>query len=282
MLDAPGTTIWHAGRIAYMSLPVPDRERTLREMRDTASRWAELLRSVEDPNRTAIGYWTIAEVAAHTTHIYRILEAMIGGTPSPIADHLALAEHWDKELRDDDEREPKVLADRIEEGAARIETAARAEDWEKQVTWHGGIPMPLYSLPCIVVNESEIHALDVASAESRKWDIPRSKALLAIYGVLPAVHRFVRDDVAKDMTATWQMNLRGGDTIYFVLRDGSLEMTIEAPEKIDCRVSAEPLEYLLVGYGRKSQWGPVLTGKIVAYGRKPWLSLTLGKLFRSP
>ncbi len=265
-----------------MSLPVPDRDSTLREMRASASRFAELLRSVKEPNRTAVGYWTVGEVAAHTTHVSRILNAMARGTPSPIADHLKMSEHWDLELRKDDERELKVLADRIEDYASSLETAATDRDWESEFGWHGGITMPLYSLAGIVVNECEVHGLDVARVESKDWDISRERALLSIYAILPAVHMFVREDVAKDTTATWQMKLRGGETIYFILRNGELEVTKTAPPRIDCRVSADPLEYLLVGYGRKSKWGPIFTGRIAAYGRKPWLSLTLAKLFYAP
>jgi hypothetical protein len=32
---------------------------------------------------------------------------------------------------------------------------------------------------------------------------------------------------------------------------------------------------LLVSYGRISQWRPALTGKMVAWGRRPWLGLFL-------
>jgi hypothetical protein len=39
---------------------------------------------------------------------------------------------------------------------------------------------------------------------------------------------------------------------------------------------------MLVGYGRISQWGPMGRGKLLAYGRKPWLALKLSKLLRNP
>jgi hypothetical protein len=39
----------------------------------------------------------------------------------------------------------------------------------------------------------------------------------------------------------------------------------------DCHVSADLVALLLVAYGRRSQWIPILTGKLVAWGRKPWL-----------
>jgi hypothetical protein len=265
-----------------MSLAIPDRDLALTEMRDSAARWAELLRTVQDPTRNAIGYWSIGEVAAHTTHIFQVFCSMVKGGSSPIKDHLRMPEHWDMELRNDDEREMKVLADRVEEAASKIEEAASEERWEESLTWHGGIPIPLSSLPCIVINESEIHGLDVANAESIDWDISRAKAVLAITGLFPVLPFFVRPEVARGVTANWELKLRGGPTAYFLLRDGKLEVTKDAPDRIDCRISADPLEYLLVGYGRKNKWGPIATGNIVAYGRKPWLSLKLAKLFQTP
>jgi uncharacterized protein (TIGR03083 family) len=265
-----------------MSLPVPDRERALEEMRDSASRWADLLRSVTDASRTAIGYWTVGDVAAHTTHIFQIFVNLTRGRSSPVKDHLRLAEHWDMELRNDEERELKVLADRVEESASALEAASIADRWEEQVTWHGGIQMPIYSLACIVVNECEIHGMDVAAAEALDWNVDRTKAILAVQGLLPALPYFVKPDVAGNVAASWELNLRGAPPVYLLLRNGRLEVTDQAPGTIDCRVTADPVEYLLVGYGRKSKWGPILTGKIVAYGKKPWLSLTLSKLFQTP
>jgi hypothetical protein len=39
---------------------------------------------------------------------------------------------------------------------------------------------------------------------------------------------------------------------------------------------------LLVFYGRISKWPPVLTGKILAWGRKPWLGLSMTKFLTTP
>jgi hypothetical protein len=51
----------------------------------------------------------------------------------------------------------------------------------------------------------------------------------------------------------------------------ALRRTADGGGPADCRVSADPVALLLVAYGRTSQWKPVLTGKLVAWGRKPWL-----------
>jgi hypothetical protein len=36
-----------------------------------------------------------------------------------------------------------------------------------------------------------------------------------------------------------------------------------------------------VGYGRIGQLGPIVTGKLVTWGRKPWLAPRFAKLFYS-
>jgi len=51
---------------------------------------------------------------------------------------------------------------------------------------------------------------------------------------------------------------------------------------VDCVISAEPATFLLVNYGRTGPWGPAHTGKVVAWGRRPWLALGLPKTFRAP
>jgi hypothetical protein len=63
------------------------------------------------------------------------------------------------------------------------------------------------------------------------------------------------------------------------------ELAIEAPrdgQPADCYLSADPWAVLLVLYGRSGPLKPGLTGRIVAWGRRPWLALTLPTLFRKP
>lgn len=58
-------------------------------------------------------------------------------------------------------------------------------------------------------------------------------------------------------------------------------MTEPGP-KSDCTISADPVAFLLVGYGRTGQWGEIARGKLVAGGRKLWLGLSFGRLLTSP
>jgi hypothetical protein len=48
------------------------------------------------------------------------------------------------------------------------------------------------------------------------------------------------------------------------------------------RLSADPMAYLLVGFGRSSLWPVIARGQIFAWGRKPWLLARLPTYFMKP
>lgn len=50
----------------------------------------------------------------------------------------------------------------------------------------------------------------------------------------------------------------------------------------DIMMTADPVAYLLIGFGRQPIWRAALSGRVVASGRKPWDRLTLPKLFVNP
>ena len=65
--------------------------------------------------------------------------------------------------------------------------------------------------------------------------------------------------------------------------DGVLTVRPEpATEPVDCHICADPAVHLLLSYGRIGPVRPALTGRIVAWGRRPRLALVLPRLFRAP
>jgi hypothetical protein len=44
----------------------------------------------------------------------------------------------------------------------------------------------------------------------------------------------------------------------------------------------DPVGFLLVAYGRSSQWSEIARGRIVAWGRKPWVALKLASYLVTP
>jgi hypothetical protein len=260
-------------------LPVTDRDRALSAVQGASSRFASLLGDVTDASVTAIGRWSIGETGAHVDHLAELFVKMARGEPSSVPDHLRLDEEWERLLATDRERDPTMLARRVEEHTSEFVEAAGTGDWRRIVRWHGGRDVPLYALASLLINECDVHGLDVASAVGSPWSFPPSDAALVVTGLFAVLPYYFDADAAGDLRATFALHVRGGPTVYATVSDGGLEITDARPSRVDCHISADPVEYVLVGYGRKSQWGPVPRGKIVAYGRKPWMAPRFVKLF---
>jgi hypothetical protein len=244
-------------------------------------RFTEQLRDVRDPSRPAVGHWSIGEVGTHLCHIFEMYPGLVSGETSPLPDHLNMAPAWERMLEEDGERDPIATATRIGAGTKEFLGAVERADWTQPVKWHGGLSIPVSSLAPILMSECDVHGWDVAKAEGKQWTIPRTDAVVIIEGLYPLLPHFVNEQVASGLDASYELNVRGGRSAYLRVKDSKLTIDGAAQGSVDCHISADPVNYLLVGYGRKSQWGPMLTGKLVAWGRKPWLGLKFARLFHS-
>ena len=265
-----------------MTLTPPDVKSSLTAVREASARFAALLRATEDRTPKAVGHWSVGETAAHVTHVYSIIRRLLEGKRSPVSDHHQMSGTWERLLTDDPERDMASLAERIEASTEGFLGAVDPSGWTTEVPWHGSVKAPVYTLASILVNEAEIHGYDITGATGKPWAIPQDRARLALRGLYPLLPHFVNPEEARGLRANFAIDLRDGNPDYMLVHDGVLRVTSEKPARVDCRVSARPVEYVLVGYGRMSQVKPLLTGKIVAYGRKPWLGLRFAKLIYSP
>jgi hypothetical protein len=78
------------------------------------------------------------------------------------------------------------------------------------------------------------------------------------------------------------VRLRGQGTHRFDFDEGRLRMNPAGPFRPDVTISADPATLLLMLYRRVSLWPGILTGRLVAYGQRPWLALTLTSRFHRP
>ncbi len=53
-------------------------------------------------------------------------------------------------------------------------------------------------------------------------------------------------------------------------------------QSVDCHLLGEPVELMLVGYGRRSQWASIAHGRLHAWRRRPWLGLRWKRLYLDP
>jgi hypothetical protein len=125
-----------------------------------------------------------------------------------------------------------------------------------------------------------VHGWDLARTLRRPWRITAEQARAVIYGAAEVLPFLVDRKVAKPLQCVFEIRLRGGDPLFIRVHDGSVSASVGTqPRYVDLRVSGEPVTYLLVGAGRRSEWRAALTGRIVSWGPRPWLALPLRHLF---
>ena len=263
-----------------MTVAVPDKQRVISALDDAVGRFVGLLRSIPDPNAPALGVWNIAELATHVSLVFMAHPAIVRGEGSPIADHRKIPQEWQKRVASDRERDIEVLAQRIERGLKDVKDAVDEVDWSASVPWHGTTTSPVWAIGGVLLSEAEMHGRDMANATGAPWRISSDHARLIADSQLPVMSDFVDPGRARDLDCLIDVRVRGGTRAFLEIAGGALEVSTERPSRaIDCHISADPVAWLLVGYGRVSPVRAALTGKVFAWGRRPWLSLQLATIF---
>ncbi len=186
-----------------------------------------------------------------------------------------MAEVNAKMLAEDGERDPAVLADRIDGLANEFDDVA-SRSRAGTVDWLQGVRLPPSVVACHLLEECLIHGHDIAKATGRPWSIQRHHALLAVEGaVLPLIAAlsptaFVSQEKAGSFRACFELRLRGGGRTVMAFNDGSLTLDAGRTREVDAHISADPSALMLVFIGRQGIWKPLLEGKLTAWGRRPW------------
>jgi hypothetical protein len=104
---------------------------------------------------------------------------------------------------------------------------------------------------------------------------------MVIDGVTPILPGWVNAATAAGRTATYQIRLRGGRGYTWSFSNGRLRVAGDLPRP-DVTILADPVSFLLVTYRRRSQWSQIARGRMVAWGRRPWLAFSLVGMFHEP
>ena len=130
-----------------------------------------------------------------------------------------------------------------------------------------------------VLAEFVIHGQDLGRLTGNRPTLTTAQAAAALPNTMAIVSAFVDRERARRIAGTYHLGFRGhGDWTFRISGDGELVAEAGRPERADARMSADPAAFLLTSLGRVNQVVPALTGRIVAYGRKPWRLLALGNL----
>lgn len=255
---------------------IPIQWEAVRSAADRATKdVATLLRSVVDGTGPVHGLdWNIGEVGAHlVTCATRYTDFARGASSS--LDGRTIAQVNEALLDEYTPRDPHVVADDLERHSATFLAAITEDD---SLMSMGGDGIDRSTAAAIWLGELRLHELDLCRTVGRRWTMPRDEALFVNYSGLALLPRFVNVDAAKGLNASFETRFRGGETATMTFEDGALTVTRGSAPRADCRMSADPLASLLVGYGRVSHWRVGLTGKIVVWGKKPWLAFRFNRL----
>ncbi|MGH3810904.1 MAG: maleylpyruvate isomerase N-terminal domain-containing protein [Pseudonocardiaceae bacterium] len=274
-------------------------------LRDEVARVTTLLRSIQDPGAPAVGQWNLGELAMHLSQvwlvapglarrdlsrIYEVVPSIAGvAGDSLIRDMWDLADTTKLGVKSDPERDPAVLADRIEERAEEYFGECAGHSPDELCPWFvEGTTVPLWALTGHLLNETVMHGYDIAHAAGRKWRIePAHAAMVVRQFFVPVLHAvdprvFVNREKAAGLQATYDVHLRGSDQLHFIFDDGSLRVEDPSSRRVDCHISADPAAFVMVFWARQSQWNAIAKGQLLAWGRKPWLGPRFRTLLRNP
>ena len=274
-------------------------------LRQEVDRVVALLREVAHPTSPAVGQWALGDVAMHLSQVwavvpglaradlseaYEAVPSLAGRRGDSVIDDL-----WDLSsvttagVDADAERDPSVLADRIEARAAGYLAGCINQSAEEVRPWLvEGVTFPLPVLTCHLLNETIAHGYDIARADGRPWSVDPAHAAMVLEGfIIPVIAALPPDSVVDQHRAAavrvcYDLRIRGGGRYFFAFHDGSLVIEEPSSRRVDCHLSVDPAAFLLLTWDRIGQWGAIGRGQLMAWGRKPWMGLRLRSLIRNP
>ena len=263
----------------------------LNALRDAVARTADLWRRIDRPDAPAPGLiWTAAETAAHvvgdlrdyTQALTRHANGYMTHANRPMESPSRLSAKVNaRHLEEIPERDLHRLADLLKQAAAAYLEAAASADVCADIPTPNGLVIGPSTMTALLLGEQLVHGLDVSRAVGMPWTVAPADALLVIPGVLTVAPQYLRPKRAAGVHVSFELRMRGGASYRMAVDDGTAVVTA-AGQRADCVITADPVAFLLLGYGRIPQWSPVLRGQLRPGGRKPWLAMKFGTLLYSP
>ena len=267
-----------------MEMVKADKDQLVVSMEAATNQLCAVLGSAADPDARAVGTWTVRDVGAHLASGIPLYTGIVRGEGSTYTRLDRIAELNATGITEITDRDCQALADQVGAAVAEFVTAVRSTPGDPKVAWHAGILLPVSSVIAILLGEMLIHGYDIARACRRPWLIAPEDAGLVLRGGLTILPYFVDRAAAAGVRASFDIRLRGKDGLRVCLAfdDGSVNVAFGSAESVDCHLSADPAAFLLLMYGRQGPLRPALTGKVVAWGRKPWVALRMQSLVQRP
>jgi uncharacterized protein (TIGR03083 family) len=287
----------HTGRsnARQSALVALDRQAARAAISEMSGRFTALLHATDDIERRAAGSdWTIGQTAAHVSIVLTAFGAAISSqaqllTPDQYLDAdfpTRLAATNAATIAMVDHTEAEQLAELITVGAQRFLDIVTAADptMDCETPWYGpGRTRTPDCLTALALGELTVHGHDIATATGWPWPISAEHAKLIVGTVCPQMSPLVvRPDAGRGASVTYEVRLRGNGPRYAIQVANGIAEVRAAGGPVDCVISADPVTFLLVVYGRMPPSRALLRGGMFAWGRRPWLGLRYKGLFFNP
>lgn len=244
------------------------------DMRAGSRRFAALLRSVAEGATPVPGMrWTVGEIGAHVVQSAINARHAVEGHGSAY-DGIGFNGDIDEKLVADlPERDPGRLGDMVETRYDALAEALTGIPDDREI---GVIDrLTPASLRAILALDFMLHGTQIAAAAGRTFAVDAEAMRRCVALVLPAL---VDAAAAHGLTATFSLRFRGAAPLLYGWEDGRLWIDDGRARRVDCFVSADARAFLLQGIGLYPLWKLALTGRMLSWGRRPWLSLRLPRL----
>ncbi|MFI6449547.1 maleylpyruvate isomerase family mycothiol-dependent enzyme [Kitasatospora sp. NPDC050543] len=253
-------------------------------LRGVAEETAALLRESPTTDVPIPGsQWTVGEAAAHLALANKLMAALAAGeqrsygdgTPSGLAAANAAS------LAAFPERDAAALAEEITRHTRAFTEAFAGRPASEPVLTPLG-PMDLATLGSYLLTHMLGHGYDIARALKRPHMIDRRRVELTLPFLMTAMPRVVDGRSAAGHTACYDLRVRGGARFTVTFRDGLAEVSPAPASRPDCTILTEPVAFLLLALGRCGPFSALARGRVIAWGRRPWLALGFPLLFSAP
>ncbi|XVS60848.1 maleylpyruvate isomerase N-terminal domain-containing protein [Actinosynnema sp. CA-299493] len=282
-----------------MELDITDRRwQDARDALDgAAERFSRMLLACRAPERRAIGDWSVAQTAAHVATVARLNAGLIGGDLSPL-DAPDLDRGWQEAglggfarlnaltLDHFPERALDVVSNTLLEEVDLLLTRAKNVDPRELRPWLGSARLPAASHVAHQLNEILIHGLDIARALDVPWPISAHEAALTfdlfLMPMLGGESGRLLADGGDPGRVTLEFRSKHTTPVVLTAEDGRLRVEPADGRKIDARVTFDPATMMLTIFRRTRLARAVATGKVFAFGRRPWAAVGYLRGMRSP
>jgi len=253
------------------------------ELRAATRRYAALAASADGDRPLAGSAWTVRESVAHVVTVAPRYSKFPHGTQKLAGTPASLPALNAEEIQALGQRPVAellgLLDDAVEAVIAQVEGFG---DQPPEYRFHGGELVAADVALGILLGELLVHGWDLAADMHRRWPITGRQASLIFSGVEPILPGWVEPARSAGHQAAYQVHLGDHRRHVLCFTDGKLSTALPADRHPDCHIGGSPQAILLILYRRLPPWRAALTGRVLAWGRRPQLAFSLADRFYLP